>query len=183
MIGNCKLSTCSARAQASRWIGLAMMAGWAVGFAGCGDPNAAGSMKVYPVKGQVLLPDGKPLTSGRVVLVSNEKAMEFTGEVGSDGNFEIKTSYGDGAPEGTYKVRIEYDDPNQAPVKGKPSRRNVSNLPFAYEVHRRIDVGSERDRQAWRQRSRAFQAHERASHELPRKKAGNDLRRSDASWP
>jgi hypothetical protein len=131
MIGNFRLSMCSARAQTSRWIGLALIAGWAVGFTGCGDPNAAGSLKVYPVKGQVLLPDGKPLASGRVVLVSKEKAVEFTGQIGSDGNFEIKTSYGDGAPEGTYKVRIEYDDPNQAPVKGKASRRNVSNLPFA----------------------------------------------------
>jgi hypothetical protein len=130
MIGNCKLRMSLARAQASRWIGLALMAGLAACFAGCGDPNSAGSLKVYPVKGQVLLPDGKPLTLGRVVLVSNEKAVEFTGEVGSDGHFEIKTGYGDGAPEGTYKIRIEYDDPNQAPVKGKSSRRNVSNLPF-----------------------------------------------------
>jgi hypothetical protein len=132
MIGNCRLSKCSARARANRWIGLAVMAGLAACFAGCGDPNTASSLKVYPVKGQVLLSDGKPLTSGRVVLVSTEKAMEFTGEVGSDGNFELKTSYGDGAPEGTYKVRIEYDDPHQAPaLKGKPSRRNVSNLPFS----------------------------------------------------
>jgi hypothetical protein len=107
-----------------------LILGLVAGFAGCGDPNAAGSLKVYPVKGQVLLPDGKPLTTGRVVLVSNEKAVEFSGELGSDGHFEIKTSYGDGAPEGTYKVRIEYDDPSQAPVKGKSSRRNVSNLPF-----------------------------------------------------
>jgi hypothetical protein len=131
MIGNFRLSTCSAQARASRWIGLALIAGWVAGFAGCGDPNAAGSLKVYPVKGQVLLPDGKPLTSGHVVLVSNEKALEFSGEVGSDGHFEIKTGYGDGAPEGTYKVRIEYHDPSQAPVKGKPSRRSVSRLPFA----------------------------------------------------
>jgi hypothetical protein len=107
-----------------------MMAGLAMGFAGCGDSNTAGALKVYPVKGQVLLPDGKPLTSGQVVLVSNEKATEFMGQVGSDGHFEIKTSYGDGAPEGTYKVRIEFNDPSQAAVKGRPSRRNVANLPF-----------------------------------------------------
>jgi hypothetical protein len=130
MIGKSKLITSLERAQATRWMGLALMAGLAIGFAGCGDPNSAGTLKVYPVKGQVLLPDGKPLTSGQVVLVSNEKAMEFTGELGSDGNFQIKTSYGDGAPEGTYKVRIEYNDPSQSPVKGKSSRRNVSNLPF-----------------------------------------------------
>src|SRR5436309_14578145 len=117
MIKNSQLSKCSARAQTSRWLGLVLMVGLAGGIAGCGDPNAAGSLKVYPVKGQVLLPDGKPLTSGHVVLVSNEKALEFSGEVGSDGHFEIKTGYGDGAPEGTYKVRMEYDDPSQAPVK------------------------------------------------------------------
>src|SRR5438874_543724 len=120
MIGNYELSKCWARAQSARWIGLALLAGLAADFTGCGDPNAAGSLRVYPVKGQVLLPDGKPLTSGRVVLVSTEKAVEFTGQIGSDGNFDIKTSYGDGAPEGSYKVRIEYDDPNQAPAKGKP---------------------------------------------------------------
>jgi hypothetical protein len=131
MIGTCQLSARLPRHEASRRFGLALILGLVTGFAGCGDPNAAGSLKVYPVKGQVLLPDGKPLKSGRAVLVSTEKGMEFTGEVGSDGHFEIKTSYGDGAPEGTYKVRIEYDGPTQTPAKGKSPRRNVSNLPFS----------------------------------------------------
>jgi hypothetical protein len=108
---------------------------------GCGDSNTVSSITVYPVKGQILLADGKPLTSGRAVLVSEEKGMEFTGVIGSDGTFEVKTSYGNGAPAGSYKVRIEYEDPTAVAAKGKATKRNVTNLPFAAKYTEEANSG------------------------------------------
>src|SRR5262245_1500105 len=101
------------------------------GAAGCGDPNAVQAQKVYPVKGKVLLGDGSPLKSGQVVLVSSTRPEEYTGAIKDDGTFEVKTSYGDGAPEGTYKVRIDPEVSALSKSKGKPSSRKVgANLPF-----------------------------------------------------
>src|SRR4051794_19717171 len=76
--------------------------------AGCSG-NTLSSMSAYPVKGKVVLADGKPLTSGRVVFVNPDKALEFDGPVGSDGSYTVKSDLGEGAPEGSYKVRIEID--------------------------------------------------------------------------
>jgi hypothetical protein len=50
--------------------------------------------------------------------------------IGPDGSFTVKTSYGEGAPEGAYKVRIEPDETMTPPSKVKSSRRNLANLPF-----------------------------------------------------
>jgi hypothetical protein len=98
--------------------------------AGCGDPDAApAAMKTYPVKGKVVLADGKPLASGVVVLASPEKGMEFEAPLEPDGSFRVKTAYGDGAPEGSYQVRIQPDmsKPGEAKAKG---RRAAANLPY-----------------------------------------------------
>ncbi len=121
--GRTALSRCSISLMA---VGLI-----ALGFSGCGDPNAIKAQKLYPVKGKVLLADGTPLKSGLVSLVSTTMAVEYEGTIGSDGTFEIKTSYGDGAPEGSYKVRIETEGPTGQQSKGKPTSRKVAaNLPF-----------------------------------------------------
>ena len=102
----------------------------ALGFFGCGDSNAVKLTKAYPVKGKVLLADGTPLKAGQVSFVSTSAATEYTAPIGSDGSFEIKTSYGDGAPEGTYRVRIDAEGTG-TPGKGKTSvKRGVANLPF-----------------------------------------------------
>src|SRR5208283_4488149 len=81
---------------------------------------------VYPVKGQILLSDGKPLTSGHVVLVSNQD-VEFPGKVESDGRFSIKSGAGDGAPEGEYTVRIE---PELQPGTAGRAKKGAASLPF-----------------------------------------------------
>jgi hypothetical protein len=100
----------------------------ASGLSGCGDPNAVKTEQLYPVKGKVLLADGTPLKGGQVSLVSTTAASEYTGIVGSDGTFEVKTAYGNGAPAGLYKVRIDAD---AAAAKGKSSsRKGAANLPF-----------------------------------------------------
>src|SRR5262245_54702113 len=114
-----------------RILGLLLATCLTAGVAGCGDPNAAQAQKVYPVKGKVLLADGSPLKTGQVVLVSTTKAEEYSGAIKDDGTFEVKTSYGDGAPEGTYKVRIDPEVSTSSQAKGRPSsRKGGANLPF-----------------------------------------------------
>ncbi|MGZ3302487.1 MAG: hypothetical protein ACXWO3_16335, partial [Isosphaeraceae bacterium] len=55
-----------------RAVGIVAAAGLMIsGLSGCGEPTYS-TPTVYPVKGQILLSDGKPLTSGHVVLVSNQ---------------------------------------------------------------------------------------------------------------
>ena len=103
----------------------------ALGFSGCGNSDAVKPRQVYAVKGKVLLLDGTPLKSGRVCLVSTTTATEYGGTIGSDGSFEIKTNYGDGAPEGSYKVRIDPEVVSGPQAQGKPrSRKGAANLPF-----------------------------------------------------
>jgi hypothetical protein len=96
--------------------------------AGCGEPNPLKGAKLYPVKGKVLLADGKPLTSGHVVFVRTDSAISSTATIESDGGFAFKGSTGDGLPEGEYKVRIEAGSPDV--VKGSGGRSKTS-LPFA----------------------------------------------------
>ncbi len=109
----------------SRVLGLvASVALMTSSFSGCGAHYAPPT--VYPVKGQVLLADGKPLTNGQVVLVTKDD-REFPGKIESDGHFSINTPAGDGAPEGEYQVRIDAE-----PRSGNSARstRSTTNLPF-----------------------------------------------------
>lgn len=109
-----------------RALGMVAAAGLMIsGLSGCGEPTYS-IPTVYPVKGQVLLPDGKPLTSGQVVLVSKQD-REFPGKLGSDGRFSIKTPSGEGAPEGEYTVRIE---PESQAGGGGRTRTGTVNFPF-----------------------------------------------------
>lgn len=97
---------------------------------GCGDPNAVGKMDLYPVKGAVLLADGKPLTSGHVVFVSTNQPISVEGVISSDGTFALNSgTSGSGAPAGEYKVRVDVDLTKQPQSKGKPPTRS-GPLPF-----------------------------------------------------
>ena len=82
-----------------------MTAGLAVALGGCGEPNALSGAKLYPVKGKVLLEDGKPLTSGQVVFVGSKSMITSPATIASDGTFTFKAASGDGLPEGDYKIR------------------------------------------------------------------------------
>lgn len=69
--------------------------------AGCGGEGVKlGTL--YPVKGKVTLPDGKPLAQTRVVFSGPVTGDAVTG---SDGTFAFKE--GAGLPAGDYKVRLE----------------------------------------------------------------------------
>jgi len=94
--------------------------------AGC-DSNSLVGAKVYPVKGKVLLPDGKPLTSGQIVFLATQSTVTSTANIESDGGFTFKGSAGDGLPEGDYKVRIE---PGSAGVVVKGRTAPQGKLPF-----------------------------------------------------
>jgi hypothetical protein len=101
------------------------------GLGGCSASDAVGNLTLYPVKGKVLLADGKPLTTGRVAFVSLEKGLRFSGPIGPDGSFSIGSDEKEGAPEGKYIVRI---DPEAASglAKGKPKKRSAA-LPFPHK--------------------------------------------------
>jgi hypothetical protein len=103
-----------------RWAGWAALSVLAA-VVGCGD-NATKKFTVFPVKGKVLLPDGSPLTSGRVVFVSKSSGEIVTGPIASDGTFSLTSgASGDGAPPGEYLVRIEPDETKlKAVPKGAP---------------------------------------------------------------
>ncbi len=107
-------------ARAGFW--FVLVVGVAVG--GCGQGNYR-SGPDYPVKGKVLLADGKPLRSGRVVFVSSATALSYMGVVGDDGGFELKQGDRVGAPAGDYKVRVEIDETTLPKGKGK-----APSLPF-----------------------------------------------------
>lgn len=95
--------------------------------AGCSSSNDAAVVgTIYPVKGQVLLANGKPLDAGKVVFVPTNGTMIASGDIGSDGSFTLKSGEsGEGAPPGDYKVRIEAD-----PTKHVAGKKGVAGLPF-----------------------------------------------------
>jgi hypothetical protein len=87
----------------------------AVVLAGCGESNPLSGLKVYPVKGKVTLPDGKPLDSGKISFAATKSTITSTANIERDGSFTFKGgANGDGLPEGEYKVRLEVDGPTHA---------------------------------------------------------------------
>jgi hypothetical protein len=84
-------------------------------------------------KGKVLLPDGRPLSGGRVTL--NPQAateVEAFGDVNPDGTFALTTyKPGDGAVPGTYVVTVSPF--NYRSKTGNPTRiANAAQIPARY---------------------------------------------------
>lgn len=92
---------------------------------GCGE-RALVPLPTHEVKGRVVLRNGKPLSSGRVVFVPVEGLTPpAAGDLGPDGSFRLTTREpGDGAAAGGYKVRVE--------PGGSPNQRisTVARTPF-----------------------------------------------------
>jgi hypothetical protein len=89
------------------WLASILLAG----LTGCGNNEVwipEVTAQAYPTKGQVLLPGGSPLKSGRIELIPvKEPGRIAIGDIASDGTFALKTREpGDGAVPGEYKVRI-----------------------------------------------------------------------------
>jgi hypothetical protein len=83
----------------------AIVAVTAAVLAGCGDANPIANSTLYPVKGKVTLPDGKPLSSGKVIFKSTKTTVTNTFPLGSDGTFSKEST--EGLPEGEYKAYLE----------------------------------------------------------------------------
>jgi hypothetical protein len=93
---------------------------------GCGGPGPY-SGSLYPVTGQVLLSDGKPLEGGSVQFIPVQGGLPATGTIASDGAFSLRTGRTrEGAAPGEYKVRIE----PSATVLATKGRKGPK-LPFA----------------------------------------------------
>ncbi|WP_406696901.1 hypothetical protein V5E97_38535 [Singulisphaera sp. Ch08] len=126
-----RFQSLTGRIRSSRrpiWLGCVVLSA----LAGCGSSDAAGKVTVYPVKGKILLPDGQPLTSGRVVFLPlGELMIESSGTIGADGAFSLSTGEsGEGAPAGEFRVKIT---PNESKLAvAKPGSRSVNQrkLPF-----------------------------------------------------
>jgi hypothetical protein len=101
--------------------------------AGCGGSSRPFAGPRYPVKGKVMLEDGKPLTSGRIFFLAIEPPTSAAADIGSDGSFEFKGPPGDGLPAANYKVRIS----PAAPVGTKTAVK----LPFASKYQDEEDSG------------------------------------------
>ena len=54
-----------------------------------------------------MLPDGKPVGTGRVVFAATKTTLTSSANIESDGSFAFTSSSGDGLPEGDYKIRLE----------------------------------------------------------------------------
>lgn len=96
-----------------------------IGPAGCGGSGPY-SGALYPVKGQVLLADGKPLAGGTIRFIPTQGGLPASGKIEADGTFSLKSKSRDGAAPGEYKVRIE-PSPELLAKKG----RSAPKLPFA----------------------------------------------------
>jgi hypothetical protein len=101
--------------------------------AGCGGTSSPFAGARYPVKGKVMLEDGKPLTSGRIFFLAIEPPTSAAADIGSDGSFEFKGPPGDGLPAANYKVRIS----PAVPVGTKTAVK----LPFASKYQDEEDSG------------------------------------------
>jgi hypothetical protein len=98
------------------------------GLAGCRNADSLPVLKVYEVKGKVLLADGQPLDNGWVYFVpKGDLPLTPSGVIGSDGTFSLVTGgSGEGAPAGDYKIRIETLVSQSAQKSKKPL------FPFKY---------------------------------------------------
>ncbi|MDX1962969.1 MAG: hypothetical protein SFX18_07440 [Pirellulales bacterium] len=101
---------------------------WLVLIIGCGS-----SVPVYEVTGEVVFPDGKPLTTGMVEFRSIDLPLTFlaSGPIGKDGKFRLEGGkHGAGATPAKYKVIVVVD--KVAHVDRQTGKRK-SQFPIAAE--------------------------------------------------
>lgn len=95
----------------------------ALAIAGCGGAGI-GSAALQPVKGQVLLADGKPLTGCKVVFFPKQEAGTMV-EASTDANGAFGV---EGAAPGEYKIRIV---PGGKYISKSLGRVDPKQLPFS----------------------------------------------------
>ncbi|HEY7154332.1 MAG TPA: hypothetical protein VH575_10280 [Gemmataceae bacterium] len=98
---------------------------------GCGPRNNPTFEKTVPVRGAVVLPNGRTLTSGLVTFHPKDPTKgEARGSIKTDGRFELGTyKINDGAMLGAYTVTVEpifYDE------RGNPRLNRSLGIPPQY---------------------------------------------------
>lgn len=72
---------------------------------GCGGSDDR--VATHAVSGKVVFPDGSPLDGGRIAFLSTEHGLSATGQIQSDGTFQLTTyEPGDGAVAGKHRVAV-----------------------------------------------------------------------------
>lgn len=125
-MNTCKLHKPLSPGSLARVAPLAVL----LALAGCGKSFDTSGERVYPVKGQVLLANGKPLASGKVEFVPKGGfGLPSSGDVSTDGTFSLKTADGrEGAAAGEFKVRVL---PSEAVYSKKAGKTDLKALPFS----------------------------------------------------
>jgi hypothetical protein len=98
--------------------------------------------QAYPVRGKVVLADGTPVRTGRVVFHprDNPAGIEAFGDIRNDGSFDLTTyQLHDGAVPGAYVVTI---DPFTY-VKGNPEILPGNRIPRRYTETETSDLLAE----------------------------------------
>jgi hypothetical protein len=114
----------------TRWQSVLLW--FVLNLAGCGP-------SLTPVRGKVMLADGKPAAGSQVVFESDQdgKKISARGDVRDDGSFELSTfKPRDGVPPGKYKVQVNpppmvnAEGPYTSPFNAKYSSFQTSGLEF-----------------------------------------------------
>lgn len=103
---------------------------------GCGSGEVRGR-----IAGKVTF-QGTPLSEGLVFFSNNDKGIHMSGEVKSDGAYEIITAKGAGLPLGIYQVRVR---PPLEPLPtgamlGAPKPKEHPNIPEKYREYETSDL-------------------------------------------
>ena len=107
------------RRRSHSWYSTVTMVFVLAGCGGGGSSSPFGGLQRYAAKGKVLLADGRPLTAGRVVFISDAPPASAAADIGSDGSFEFKGPSGDGLPEANYRVHIAAALPGGSAAGGR----------------------------------------------------------------
>lgn len=94
--------------------------------AGCGE-SAPAAAPLHQVKGKVVYKDASALSGMKIqFLPKTPTGRPATGDIKSDGTFELKSADGDGIPEGDYRVKLVLPPA----AKGKVAKSSISSEYF-----------------------------------------------------
>lgn len=78
-----------------------------------------GGERPYPVVGQIVLPDGRPLTGGQIEFRGADRPISAIGAIDADGRFALNfREQGDGALAGRYKA-VLISPPHPSGIPGQ----------------------------------------------------------------
>lgn len=80
---------------------------------------------------------GAPVSEGLVFFSNRDNGIHMSGELKSDGSYEIITAKGAGLPLGTYQVRVRppLQPLPEGPVRAAPKPKEFPNIPAKYREY------------------------------------------------